>query len=62
MGERHIYLGEWIKVPVYQFSTLSAGQEVQGPAVVESDTTTVILRPGDQAVATPERWLDIAVG
>ncbi|WP_089937399.1 hydantoinase/oxoprolinase family protein [Candidatus Entotheonella palauensis] len=59
--ERDIYLGQWIRVPVYSFTALAAGQEITGPAVVESDTTTVILRPGDHAVATPERWLDITI-
>ncbi len=61
LGERAIYLGQWVRVPVYSFAALVAGQSIEGPAVVESDTTTVILRPGDHAVATPERWLDIAV-
>ena len=61
ISERNIYLGEWIKVPVYSFTDLAAGQAIQGPAVVESDTTTVLLRPGDRAKTTPERWLDITI-
>lgn len=61
VGERHIYLGEWVEVPVYSFSALSAGQTIKGPAVIESDTTTVILRSGDGANTTPERWLDITI-
>jgi len=34
---------------------------VAGPAIVESATTTVLLRPGDRATVTPQGWLDIAV-
>ena len=58
-GARAIYLGEWLEAPVYDFDTLSGGQVVAGPAIIESDTTTVLLRPGDEATTTPERWLDI---
>ena len=61
-AERRIYLEGWLTSPVYTFSELAAGQCIEGPAIVESDTTTVLLRPGDRAVATEERWLDIAVG
>ena len=61
-GERRIYLGGWYSAPVYVFSDLAAGQAVEGPAIVESDTTTVLLRSEDRAVATEARWLDIAVG
>ena len=61
-GERRIYLGAWCRVPVYAFSDLAAKQGIEGPAIVESDTTTVLLRPGDRATATAQRWLDIAVG
>ena len=56
---RRIHLGEWLEAPVYGFDTLAGGQVVTGPAIVESDTTTVLLRPGDEATTTPERWLDI---
>jgi N-methylhydantoinase A len=35
---------------------------VQGPAIVESSTTTVLLRKHDRATTTPHGWLDIAVG
>ena len=61
-GERRIYLEGWCTAPVYAFSELAAGQSIEGPAIVESDTTTVLLRPGDRATATEQRWLDIAVG
>ena len=60
-GERDIYLGEWVKVPVYDFATLAAGQVIDGPAIVESDTTTALLRSGDRATTTEQRWLDVVI-
>jgi N-methylhydantoinase A len=61
-SRRRIHLGGWREVPVFGFDDLAAGQVVEGPAIVESSTTTVLLRPGDRAQATPLGWLDVAVG
>ena len=61
-SERRIYLGGWCSAPVYAFADLAAGQAIEGPAIVESDTTTVLLRSRDRATTTETRWLDIAVG
>jgi N-methylhydantoinase A len=60
-GRRRIYLGEWLEAPVYDFSGLMAEQVIEGPAIVESETTTVLLRPGDLATVTAHRWLDVRV-
>ena len=60
-GQRDVYLGEWMKVAVYDFAALAAGQVIDGPAIVESDTTTVLLRPGDRATTTEQRWLDVTI-
>src|SRR5947207_1869250 len=60
--ERRIYLDDWIATPVYAFDRLAPSQVISGPAIVESATTTVLLRPGDRAAVTPQGWLDIAVG
>ncbi len=60
--ERRIYLDDWIAAPVYAFDRLAPSQVISGPAIVESATTTVLLRPGDRATITPQGWLDIAVG
>jgi N-methylhydantoinase A len=51
-----------LPAPVYEFEALAEGQVIEGPAIVESDTTTVLLRAGDRAVTTAQRWLDITVG
>ncbi|MGI9521127.1 MAG: hydantoinase/oxoprolinase family protein [Hyphomicrobiaceae bacterium] len=61
IDKRQIYLDNWIEAVVFRFDELAAGQVLAGPAIVESDSTTVILRPGDQATITPQRWLDISI-
>ena len=58
---RVVYLGGWIEVPVYEFLALGSGQSIQGPAIIESDTTTVLLRQGDCARFDERGWLDAAV-
>jgi N-methylhydantoinase A/oxoprolinase/acetone carboxylase beta subunit len=60
-AERRIYLDDWVAAPVYGFDALAPGQRIDGPAVVESAMTTVLLRPGDAAAVTPQGWLDIAL-
>jgi len=47
---------------VFDFAALGAGQVLAGPAIVESDTTTVLLRAGDTARFDARGWLDVAVG
>jgi N-methylhydantoinase A len=58
---RRIWLGGWREVPVFDVDALSPGQVVDGPAIVESATTTTLLRPGDRARSTEHRWLDITI-
>jgi N-methylhydantoinase A len=60
-GTRAIYLGEWLDAPIYAFDALPPGGYVEGPALIVSQTTTVLLQPGDSAIVTPTGWLDIAV-
>jgi N-methylhydantoinase A len=59
---RMVHLGLWREVGVYDLEALAPGQVIEGPAVVESATTTVMLRAGDVAKVTAFGWLDIAVG
>jgi N-methylhydantoinase A len=60
-GRRRIYLGEWREVPIYEFDALAPGQAIDGPAVIESATTTVLLRLGDRMRTTAFGWLDVEV-
>ncbi|MBI1775424.1 MAG: hydantoinase/oxoprolinase family protein [Proteobacteria bacterium] len=59
---RLVYLGGWHEVPVYDLETLAAGQAIEGPAIIETATTTALLRPSDRARITERGWIDIAVG
>src|SRR5258707_14324395 len=62
IGMRAIYLDNgFSNAPVYDFEALAPGQEIAGPAVVESPMTTVLLRPGDVATVTELGWLEIEV-
>ena len=61
-AHRRVYLGGWLDVPVYDFLALAPDQTLTGPAIVESDTTTVLLRPKDTAKFDARGWLDVAVG
>lgn len=61
-GTRQIHLGGWVEAPVYDFDALAAGQSIEGPAIVESATTTVLLHRRDRATTTPFGWLDIRIG
>jgi N-methylhydantoinase A len=60
-GERRIYFEEWVTAPVYTFDALARAQTIAGPAIIESATTAVLLRPGDRATVTPQGWLDVTV-
>jgi len=47
---------------LFDLDALAPGQRLEGPAIVEAATTTVLLRAGERAVVTPLGWLDISVG
>jgi N-methylhydantoinase A len=61
VGERRIFLDEFLIAPVYAFDQLAPGQSITGPAIIESPMTTILLRPHEQAITTPIGWLDIAL-
>ncbi|MBM09437.1 MAG: 5-oxoprolinase [Magnetovibrio sp.] len=44
-GERNIFISEWLSARVYWFEELSHGMRVQGPAVIDSPTTSVLISP-----------------
>ena len=61
-SRRQVFLSAWIDVPVYDFAGLASGQVVAGPAIVESDTTTVLLRAKEAARFDRRGWLDVTLG
>jgi N-methylhydantoinase A len=58
---RRVYIGDWIDVPVHHLDGLTPGDEMKGPALFESATTTVLVRDGEHVRVTPEGWLDISL-
>ncbi|MGH7321025.1 MAG: hydantoinase/oxoprolinase family protein [Candidatus Rokuibacteriota bacterium] len=63
-ARRRVYLGAepgWRAVPVFDLELVAPGQTVDGPALFEAPTTTVLVREGERAVVTPLGWLDIRV-
>ena len=61
-SQRRVFLATWSEVPVFDFAALAPGQALAGPAIIESDTTTVLLRRGDTAQFDARGWLDITIG
>jgi len=58
---RRAYLHRWRPVPVFDLESLPPASIVKGPAIIETSTTTVLLRPADHAMVTPLGWLEITV-
>jgi N-methylhydantoinase A/oxoprolinase/acetone carboxylase beta subunit/N-methylhydantoinase B/oxoprolinase/acetone carboxylase alpha subunit len=48
VGKRRVYLGEWQEVSVYNIDTLPVGAGLDGPAILESDFTTILVEKGDR--------------
>ncbi len=60
-SHRRVHLNGWIDVPVFDFAALATDRAIEGPAIIESDTTTVLLRKRETARFDPRGWLDITL-
>ncbi|MCH9017156.1 MAG: hydantoinase B/oxoprolinase family protein, partial [Chloroflexi bacterium] len=60
-ARRSIYLGGWTEAPVYEIGDLPPGSSVNGPAILESDFTTVLIEPGDSATIDPYGGIELKV-
>ena len=63
-GSRKLFLdvpAGWVEAAVFDFADLAPGQRLSGPTLVESETTTVLLRPGEAGRFDAAGWLAIAV-
>ncbi|MHC2436492.1 hydantoinase/oxoprolinase family protein [Bradyrhizobium sp. USDA 4451] len=60
-GKRQAWLGAWREVPVYGLDDLKPGQSLAGPAIIEAETTTVLVDDGDRVAVNPLGWLDITL-
>ena len=43
VGSRQAFFGKWREVPVYALSNLRPSHFLEGPAIVEAETTTVVV-------------------
>jgi acetone carboxylase, beta subunit len=61
-GQRSIYWeGEWIDAEIVDLEKLHAGNVIQGPAVVESPASTMMIPPGRSAALDTHRIFHISV-
>jgi N-methylhydantoinase A len=51
----------WREVPVYALDDLRPGHSLIGPAIIEAETTTVVVNEGDKVTVNALGWLDIAL-
>ena len=56
---RQAFFGKWCKVPVYSLELLTPGQSFEGAAIIEAETTTIVVDAGDQVMVNALGWLDI---
>jgi N-methylhydantoinase A len=61
-SHRKAFFARWRDVPVFALDDLKPGQELEGPAIVETETTTVVINTGDRLTVNVLGWLDIRVG
>jgi N-methylhydantoinase A len=59
IGERRAYFDGWRSVPVYRIEALQPGMTVEGPAIFDAETTTVLAAEGDAVTVNRYGWLDI---
>lgn len=58
-GVRKAFFGAWKEVNVFSAGELRAGDKIDGPAIVEAETTTVIIDTGDRIDVNDLGWLDV---
>ena len=61
VGSRRIYLGQWQDAPTYAADGLPAGADISGPAILESEFTTILVWPGDHATVDAMGGVELRV-
>jgi N-methylhydantoinase A len=61
-GVRSVFLGGAAEVPGYDFGSLAPGHRIVGPALIESETTTILVGRSDVLTVNKLGWLDIGIG
>ena len=60
-GKRKAFFGAWRDCDVHALDDLKPGHTIEGPAIVEAETTTVVINVGDRLSVNALGWLDIRV-
>ncbi|MEH2591406.1 hydantoinase/oxoprolinase family protein [Bradyrhizobium sp. AZCC 1721] len=60
-SRRQAFFGGWREVPVYALDDLQPGHTLAGPAIIEAETTTVLVDTGDRVAVNTLGWLDITL-
>ncbi len=60
-GSRRVYMGEWLDAPTYAAEQLPAGSGIPGPAILESEFTTILVSPGDRATVDAMGGVELKV-
>jgi N-methylhydantoinase A len=60
-GKRQAFFGGWREVSVYALDALQPGHSLTGPAIIEAETTTVLVDIGDRVSVNALGWLDITL-
>ena len=56
---RQALFGKWCEVPVYSLESLTPGQSFEGAAIIEAETTTIVVNAGDRVMVNSLGWLEI---
>jgi N-methylhydantoinase A len=60
-GTRQAWSSGWREVPVYALDDLRPGHSLEGPAIIEAETTTVLVDAGDRVAVNALGWLDMTL-
>ena len=61
-GKREIYFDEYarfVSTNIYDFSRMTPGTEISGPAIIETPITTIVINPNDSA--TIDEFLNVRI-
>ena len=61
-GTRRIYMGDWRDAPTYLSDSLPEGAVIPGPAILESEFTTILVSPEDVATIDSMGGVYLQVG
>src|SRR3954468_2361899 len=56
---RQAIFGKWCEVPVYSLESLAPGQSFEGAAIIEAETTTIVVNAGDRVMVNALGWPEI---